>query len=427
MQLPYISRRLHRQIYFTVVVCLFAIVVITILSVWLADRKNHSDRPFDTMAKLVRILVPSQDTPIAEISKQLSRIGQELDMNIALYDANGQQIASYGTVGSVPKFRNWRSWDRGPGWRTGPGGRLIMKLNDGRWLVANRYRGAAHRGVLLLLLILGLAGVGVGLGALPFVRRLTGRLQRLRTSVEKIGNGDLSARAQIEGTDEVASLAISFNESAEKIEKLIAANNLLLANASHELRTPLSRIRLGVEMLKKKRTPQREQALETDIVELEELIEEILLMSRLDSNTTPKFEDTIDLLALAAEECVHYDRSSVNGETVLINGDLRLLRRMLRNLLDNASKHGEPPIVVKVVPSVKSVSLIISDEGPGIPQKDRKHVFDPFYRSSGKQNVEGFGLGLALVKQIAEHHGGTAKISEEHPSSMIITFPNNMA
>ena len=150
------------------------------------------------------------------------------------------------------------------------------------------------------------------------------------------------------GRDEVARLAESFNRSADKIENLVNAHRLLLANASHELRTPLSRIRLGIDLLQKEADPARRDALEQDIAELDQLIDEILLMSRLDAGTHAEMNDSVDLLALAAEECVHYDDCQLTGDGAEVKGDQALLRRMLRNLLDNADKHGRPPGVTRI-------------------------------------------------------------------------------
>jgi len=203
----------------------------------------------------------------------------------------------------------------------------------------------------------------------------------------------------------------------------------LLANASHELRTPLARIRLGVEMLKKKRDPKRQEALENDITELDELIDEILLMSRLDTHMGATGElqsmEKIDLLALASEECARYESCTLDGDHVILLGDENLMRRMIRNLLDNAQKHGEPPITLSLH-SGDEITLTVSDHGNGIPANHMENVFQPFHRAPGKQNVQGYGLGLALVKQIAELHGGEVKINpvKESGFSISVNLPH---
>ena len=123
------------------------------------------------------------------------------------------------------------------------------------------------------------------------MRGLTRRLERLQAGVEKLGAGNLSARVEVEGKDEVARLAESFNRSAARIEELMGAHRMLLANASHELRTPLSRIRLGIELLQQSQDPKYKAEIERDIAELDQMIDEILLASRLGAIKKPQMEE----------------------------------------------------------------------------------------------------------------------------------------
>src|SRR6266571_3807198 len=273
---------------------------------------------------------------------------------------------------------------------------------------------------LLLVLFLGGVALAVAIGAYPAVRGLTRRLERLQTGVETLGAGNLSARVKVEGRDEVARLAASFNRAAARIEELIGAHRLLLANASHELRTPLSRIRLGIELFEAKPDPKIKTELARDIAELDDLIEEILLASRLDVAAAPPATEDIDLLALVAEECAHYSGATLDGELVVLRGDARLLRRLLRNLLDNAQRHGRPPIRVELRRKGSRALLSVIDAGEGIPPSEREQVFLPFHRLRGDR--KGAGLGLALVRQIARLHGGDAKVAPrpDAPSCVVV-------
>ena len=149
--------------------------------------------------------------------------------------------------------------------------------------------------------------LAVAVGAYPVVRGLGRRLERLKDGVEQLGSGDLGARVKVEGRDEVAALAASFNRSAERIEELIAAHRLLLANCSHELRTPLARIAVAASLLGEQADAKTREALKHDIAELDQLIEEILLASRLEALPGLERHEPVDLLALAAEEAAHYD------------------------------------------------------------------------------------------------------------------------
>ena len=157
------------------------------------------------------------------------------------------------------------------------------------------------------MLFLGVIALAVAVCAYPVVRGLTRRLERLQAGVETLGAGNLAARVKVEGSDEVARLAESFNRAAARIEELVGAHRMLLANASHELRTPLSRIRLGLELFEQTGRSEYKAELTRDIAELDLLIDEILLASRLDAVAALGTAEEIDLLALAAEECARYE------------------------------------------------------------------------------------------------------------------------
>src|SRR5262249_19151776 len=216
--------------------------------------------------------------------------------------------------------------------------RSAIGLPAGRVLIATVPIGVGNPAIALLL-VLSVLAVAVGVGAYPIVRRLTARLERLQRGVESLGAGDLAARVAVEGSDEVAQLAQSFNRAAARIEDVVGAHKALLANASHELRTPLARIRMAVELMKESADPQRKASLDRDIAELDQLIEEILLASRLDAVAELEAEEDIDLLALAAEECSSYANAQLDGTAAPARGDPRLLRRWLRSLLARAQRH----------------------------------------------------------------------------------------
>jgi len=256
-------------------------------------------------------------------------------------------------------------------------------------------------GMLAMLLML---AAFIGFAAYPIVRFIVRRLERLQQGAEALAAGDLSARVVVEGHDEVARLATSFNHAAARIEQLVGAHKMLLAQASHELRTPLTRIRLALD-LSRDIDPKRRQGLEADIAELDHLIEEILLASRLDTLTDLDHGEPLDLVALVAEECARYG-VDVEGEPVEIRGDSRLLRRLVRNLVANAERHGRPPVRVRIRVLDGRAELIVADAGAEIPADEREHLFEPFYRQG---NTDGHGLGLSLVRQIARRHGGEVR------------------
>ena len=285
-------------------------------------------------------------------------------------------------------------------------------------------REALGHSAFAVILAFGTLALVVGAVAYPFVRRLTQRLERLQRGVESLGAGDLSARVAVEGRDEVAQLALSFNRAAERIEALVGAHKTLLANASHELRTPLARIRLATELLKESADPKRRAGLEQDIAELDLLIDEILLASRLDAVAERDGYEQVDLLALAAEECARYAGVQLDGDPAIVSGDPRLLRRLLRNLLENAQRHGRPPVQVGIAKLPEGARITVSDHGEAIPPEQRARLFEPFYRRPAS-NSAGTGLGLALVRQIAQHHGGNvlAVKTDEGRNGFVVDLP----
>jgi signal transduction histidine kinase len=256
--------------------------------------------------------------------------------------------------------------------------------------------------------VLGALAVAVGIGAYPLARRLTRRLERLRAGVEGLGGGDLGARVPVEGRDEVAALARSFNHAADRIEGLLQAQRTLLASASHELRTPLTRIRMALELEPSAR-PETRARLEADIAELDVLIGELLLASRLETVERLDPLEDLDLLGLAAEEGARAG-VEVSGQPVVLRGDARLLRRLVRNLLENAQRHGAPPVEVSVAAAGGRAWVRVCDRGPGVQDGERDRIFAPFYRPPGASTGgAGVGLGLSLVRQIARRHGGEAR------------------
>lgn len=260
-----------------------------------------------------------------------------------------------------------------------------------------------------------LSALVVGAVTLPLMHRLTRRLQRLQRGVQALGNLDLGARVAVEGGDEVAALAVAFNQAAERIEALVRSHKSLLAYTSHELRTPLARLRMTLESLEREApgaaaAAQRAGALaeaRRDLAELDHLIGSILMFSRLDAGATHALQlEEVDVLAVAAEEASREDIEA-HGDWVRMHADERLVRHAIRNLLSNARKHaGVDGAQLEVQRSRRGVRIFVRDQGPGVPLAQAERVFEPFIRLGG--TTEGSGLGLALVRRIARLHGGDA-------------------
>ena len=411
-------RRLYLRIYLAVLVSLVVFALVAgALWRYLGDGGGHR---FEVAGVLTQNVLPPGDASPPEQQAALERLAANLPADVALFAADRTPLAAVGAPLPAPDpSRDRGGWLRAWGPPTG-----VIQLRDGRWLVA-RVRPEHRPGGAPLFLMLVLLALAVGVGAYPVVRRLTARLERLQAGVEALGAGNLSARVRVEGRDEVAQLAESFNRAASRIEQLVSAHQALLVNASHELRTPLTRIRMAVELLKTDADPKRKLDLERDIAELDVLIDEILLASRLEAVAEPEVDEEVDLLALASEECARYEHTALAGQPVTMRGDPRLLRRMIRNLLENARRHGAPPVHVRVRAAGGAVELTVCDHGPGIPNAEREDVFRPFRRIGATEAGAGAGLGLALVRQIARRHGGEARYlgRVESQSCFVVSLP----
>ena len=398
-------KRLYLQIYLTVVASLVAFAMVAGALWWAYVDQLAPRHPAEVLAEAAQGLAEA-GAPASEQRDALKTVAFRLHGDAALYAPDRTLIAQAGRPLPPPEAERefggrMHRYGGPPAW--------TVRLADGRWLVARVPRDfwrSRRPGPLLILVLIALA---VGVGAYPVVRRVTRRLENLKSGVDALGAGELTARVTVEGNDEVAQLAASFNRAARRIEELVGAHKALLANASHELRTPLARIRMAVELMKENADARRKAELEQDIAELDALIDEILLASRLDAGKSLDAHEPVDLLALAAEECARYEEAELDGQPVNVRGDPRLLRRMIRNLLENARRHGAPPIELRVSKAGDRAEIRVRDHGPGIPDEERERVFEPFYRRGGATEATGAGLGLALVRQIARRHGGEAQ------------------
>ncbi len=397
-------RRLYLQIYAAFVVILIVFLLLMSMTWWLL--RDREDRlALDGLALLVSEVVPTQTASRGEIEAAINKLSNMFSARITLRGEDGALLAHAGEALPAPQ-----SDQKGSGVRhlRGIGPVATLRLPDGRWVVATRDHPRSRGGWLFAI---GLLAITIAVGAYPVVRRITRRLENLQQSVEALGAGALDARVRVEGKDEVANLASSFNRAAERIEKLVNSQRDMLASASHELRSPLTRIRMALELLERENRPDLREQLKKDIAELDDLVGEILLATRLQSVDELERSAPVELRSLLAEEASR-SGATVSGEAVTAQGDARLLRRMIRNLLENAQRHSGGSEVEASVASGSDATIVlrVEDRGPGIPQQERERIFEPFYRLEGSRETgDGFGLGLALVRQIANRHGGEVR------------------
>ncbi len=239
-------------------------------------------------------------------------------------------------------------------------------------------------------------------------RRLARPMDDLVRTVQKIGEGDLKARAEVRRRDgEFGVVAEAVNEMAARIEKLMAEQRELLAAVSHELRTPLSRMRLLTEIARGAGVSEKTcDDLDREVVEMDQLVGQLLAHSRVEFGALQKRRLLVSDAVGSALERAGLKRELLDSTVESLEADPTLLARALANLFDNAQKHGGGATKVVVREQGGKVSLAVHDAGPGIPKGEEAKVFEPFHR--GDHAREGLGLGLALVQRIAQAHGGRA-------------------
>ncbi len=240
-------------------------------------------------------------------------------------------------------------------------------------------------------------------------RRLAWPLVDLARVARDIGDGKLQSRARLRGGGggETILLAQSINDMAAKIERQMAEQRELLAAVSHELRTPLGRMRVLIELAEKTAPSPHLQELDREIGEIDALVGELLASARLDFSAQRRHALDAAVVAARALERAGEDPSllSVEGESHF-NGDATLLARALANLLDNAKKHGGGVAALRVHARAGRIAFEVDDRGQGFSDEAVRRLFQPF--SGGEGETSSLGLGLALVRRIAEAHGGTA-------------------
>jgi two-component system osmolarity sensor histidine kinase EnvZ len=239
-----------------------------------------------------------------------------------------------------------------------------------------------------------------------FMRNQVRSLRRLATAANAFGKGRDSPNFKPEGASEVRQAAAAFLLMRARIQRQITQRTEMLAGVSHDLRTPLTRMKLELALLA---DDENVEGLQSDVAEMEQMIEGYLSFARGEGNEAPQVTDLValvtDAVTTARRDGSHIVLTAPEELHVPVRRDA--MRRCLMNLLSNGARYGGE-MEVTVTPAPGRIEILIDDDGPGIPPEEREAVFRPFYRIEGSRNMAtgGVGLGLTIARDVMRSHGG---------------------
>jgi signal transduction histidine kinase len=288
----------------------------------------------------------------------------------------------------------------------------------------------------IALALIGIAVVAAGLVLAWILAGSMARpVEKLRAAAGRLGRGDLDARVEPEGPQEIDELGRSFNRMADELSANLAAQRDFVANASHQLRTPLTGIKLRLEAIRAEGGDAAAEAgkAEAELDRLSALVDDLLALARAVGDRSPG--EVVDLAETArsaarrwaepAAEAGH-DLHVHDGDGGRIWAAPADLAHILDNLLENAIRYspGGSRIEVELERNGNRAGFVVSDTGPGIPPEERARVFERFYRGGGGRSAgPGTGLGLAIVAELAERWDGTVELLAGPGTRVRASFP----
>lgn len=253
------------------------------------------------------------------------------------------------------------------------------------------------------------------LGGWLFARQLNRPLRDLRQAALKVARGDIPEPLKEHGTQDVSEVTRAFNQMANGIRQLESDRNLLMAGVSHDLRTPLTRIRLATEMMDEKDSWVQEGIIQ-DIDDMNAIIDQFIEYIRHHKDETMELTQLNELAEdVVQAEGVRDVAIEFNPSSELPEVPLRpvTVKRVITNLVENAIRHGEPPLILSTGVDRQSqlIWLEMRDHGSGIPEEQLQKVLEPFAQGDSARGSEGSGLGLAIIRRIVQSHGGKVELT----------------
>nr|WP_218945346.1 sensor histidine kinase BfmS [Acinetobacter sp. YH12239] len=267
----------------------------------------------------------------------------------------------------------------------------------------------------------------LSLGVYGLIVPMQRKLKQVNSALNVMQKGDMSVRVPVEGYDELAHLAASYNSMSDHIQRLIEAQRELMRAVSHELRTPVARIRFGMEMLVDEEDyeyrQQQVEMIDKDIEALNTLIDEIMTYAKLEQGMPSIDFEEIRLYEVLEQVAIETKALKTNkniqlhlpSQALVVDAERRYLHRVVQNLVGNAIRYCDDTVLITGGIDAQGMAYIsVEDDGPGIPEEDRKRVFEAFARldDSRTRASGGYGLGLSIVSRIAYWFGGAIQVDQ---------------
>ncbi|MGB2635695.1 MAG: HAMP domain-containing sensor histidine kinase [Candidatus Acidiferrum sp.] len=359
----------------------------------------------------------------AAVASYMQRLNGLFGASHYLLNANGADVVSgenrTGLLPSAPLAKS----------RGYVNGQLVVthRSADGRyWFVAvDAHQTDRWTFFPYYLLVIGTTGLLCWLAAVGIVSPI----RRITASLDRFGQGDLSTRVNMQRRDEIGGLARSFDEMAERLQRLVMSERRLLQDISHELRSPLARLKFSVKLTRTAADANVAlDRVERDVNRITSLVSEIVEVTRIEGEpATQKWEkvNVGELVEETASDCgveAQFRGCSIRVEGKIsgeIPGDAELLRRAVENVLRNAIRYSpdQAMIEVRLAGTDQGATIAVRDHGPGVPAELLTNIFEPFFRVEEAREADtgGIGLGLSIAQRAVQLHGGTITAENANP------------